>query len=154
MWAQWGSRWWVSAETTATQKTNHVPESHADFYKHSVPTLVHFWWKCIANADDYTEKVFCSYEFALSNSIILLFPSVVISIEINTKHYFQSNLCTFIRHQDHWIKSCDFSYTSSEIWHLFSCLQKCITLGCGDIKWTVYTFLREWLCKVCRWNSS
>ena len=35
--------------------------------------------------------VFCSWEFALSNSIIVLF--VIVSMEINSRHYFQSDLC-------------------------------------------------------------
>ena len=43
---------------------------------------------CIANGDDYIEQVCCSWEFALLNSIILLL-SVVVSIEINGRHYFR-----------------------------------------------------------------
>ena len=36
--------------------------------------------------------VFCSWEFALFNNVIVLFVSVVVSREINRRHYFQSNL--------------------------------------------------------------
>ena len=31
--------------------------------------------------------------FALSNSVIVLFVSVVVSMEVNRMHYFQNNLC-------------------------------------------------------------
>ena len=41
---------------------------------------------------DYVEKVFYSWEFALSNSAMVLFVSVV-SMEVNRRHYFQCNLC-------------------------------------------------------------
>lgn len=34
----------------------------------------------------------CSWEFALSNSAVLHFLSIVVSTEINRKHYIQSNL--------------------------------------------------------------
>ena len=37
--------------------------------------------------------MFYSWEFALSNSVTMLFVPVVVSIEINREHYFQSNLC-------------------------------------------------------------
>ena len=49
--------------------------------------------KCIANGGVHVEKiVFCSYEFALLNSVILFFLSVAVSMEINGTHYFWSNL--------------------------------------------------------------
>ena len=35
--------------------------------------------------------MFCSCKFALSNSVIVLFVSVVVSMEINRRHYFQSD---------------------------------------------------------------
>ena len=36
--------------------------------------------------------VLYSREFSLLNSVIVLFESVVVSVEINRRHYFQSNL--------------------------------------------------------------
>ena len=46
-----------------------------------------------ANGGDYAEKItFYSWEFTLSNSIMVLLVSVVVSMEINKKHYFQSDL--------------------------------------------------------------
>ena len=36
--------------------------------------------------------MFCSYEFALSNSVIVLFASIVVSMKINRRHYFRSDL--------------------------------------------------------------
>ena len=37
------------------------------------------------------EKVFYSREFPLSNTVIVLFVTVVVSMEINRRHYFQCN---------------------------------------------------------------
>ena len=66
----------------------------ADLYQCSMQALVHCWWKCTPNGGDYVEKCFCSWEFALSNiGVIVLFASVVVSMEINSRHYFQSNVC-------------------------------------------------------------
>ena len=31
----------------------------------------------------------------LSNSVVVLFVSVVLSVEVSRRHYFQSNLCIF-----------------------------------------------------------
>jgi len=36
------------------------------------------------------------WEFALSNSVIVLFASVVVSTVINRRHYFQSDLCLWL----------------------------------------------------------
>ena len=36
--------------------------------------------------------MFCSWEFALPNSVTVLIESVVVSMEINRRHYFQSDL--------------------------------------------------------------
>lgn len=38
------------------------------------------------------KKMFCNLEFALSNSVIVLF--VLVSMEIIRRHYFWSNLCS------------------------------------------------------------
>ena len=41
----------------------------------------------------YAEKiVFCSQEFALLNSVMVLFVLLVVSMEIIWRHYFQCNL--------------------------------------------------------------
>ena len=54
--------------------------------------LTHSWQKYMANDGDSVGKtVFCSSECVLSNSIIVLFVSVV-SMEINRRHYFQRDL--------------------------------------------------------------
>ena len=54
--------------------------------------------KYIANVVNNVEhEFFCSWEFALSNSVITLFVFVVVSMEINRRHYFWSdlhNICT------------------------------------------------------------
>ena len=58
--------------------------------------LVHHWWKYIANGGDCWKLVFCSWEFPLSNSVTVLFVSVVVSMEINRRHYFWNDLCTIV----------------------------------------------------------
>jgi len=89
MWAQWGSRWCVSALV----KQYWVTSAGAGFDKHSMQALVHRWWKCRASATDCIEKIgFCSWEFALSYSVIKLF--VVVFMKTNRRHYFQSSLHT------------------------------------------------------------
>ena len=96
MWAQWDvcgvfQQWWWWQWVTSTG---------ADFYKHSMQALVHCWWECIANGGYYVKNscflFFFSWEFALSNTIIVLFVSIVVSMEIKRRHYFQRNLYTFL----------------------------------------------------------
>ena len=56
----------------------------------------------------YAEKiVFCSQEFALPNSIAVLFVSVVVSMEINRRHSFWSKLriCTVLMQGVNWRNS-------------------------------------------------
>ena len=55
-------RWWIVWQWLW------VTSSGAGFYECSQQALVHCWWKCIANGGDCVEKVFCRWEFALSNS--------------------------------------------------------------------------------------
>ena len=72
---------------TAMQKTNH-PNSQIVFFflnKHSMQALVQHWKKSIANGGNHVEK----QSFVADNS---LYVSVVISMEINRRHSFQSNL--------------------------------------------------------------
>ena len=80
MWAQWGGafqQWWQWQWVTSTG---------VDFYKSGMQGLVHCWWKCIACGGNCWKIVFCSWEFALSNSGFGLFISVVISMEIHRRH--------------------------------------------------------------------
>ena len=64
-----------------------------DFYECGMQALVHDWRKCIASGCDCQKIAFCSKEFALSNSVIMLFVSFIISVEINRRHYFRTGLC-------------------------------------------------------------
>lgn len=59
-----------------------VTSTGADFYEHGMKAFIHHWPKHIANVGVYTEKVPCSLEFALSNSITVISVSAVASIEI------------------------------------------------------------------------
>ena len=60
-----------------------------------IQNLVHCWQKCIVNGVTLLKN--SSWE---SNSVIVFFVAVVVSMEINRKHYFQSNLCTFRRNKE------------------------------------------------------
>jgi len=69
-----------------------VTSTGADFNKNGMKVLIHHWQKCIASSGDYLEKYCCCREFSLSSSPLVLFVSVVVSVSINRRHYFQSNL--------------------------------------------------------------
>ena len=67
------------------------------FYEHSMQAVVHHWWKCIANGGDYSEKYcFCRWEFFLSNNVLVHLVLVVVSMEINRRHYSQSRLHAYL----------------------------------------------------------
>ena len=59
----------------------------ADFYEHGIQALVHRWWKCIASSGDWWKTASYSWEFSLSNNVLVFFVSVVVSMEINRRHY-------------------------------------------------------------------
>ena len=73
-------------------------------YEHSeaVGGVFHQWWqRCESQAMTARLShqkmksisiVICRWEFALTSSIIVVFVSVVVSMEINRKHYFLSDL--------------------------------------------------------------
>ena len=94
MWAQWGSGWCASVVATMTVAHLHwckfLPTLFIALVHCSCSTLAKmncsWWWL-------YWKTVFCSWEFALSNSVIVLFVAVAVSMEINRKHYFWSDLC-------------------------------------------------------------
>ena len=89
MWAQWGCGWCISAVATDTGS----PPLAQIITSMACRLLFIFGKKCIANGGDYAEKnVFCSWEFALSNSVIVLFVPVVVSIGMNRRHYFWRSL--------------------------------------------------------------
>jgi len=49
------------------------------------------WLKCRANCGDFVEKqYFVAENLFLSNNVIFLFVSVVVSTEISRRHYFWS----------------------------------------------------------------
>jgi len=87
---------YISAVATATWKTSHVLNGHADFYECGTQAPVHCWWKYIANGGDCWKIVFCSWRFVLSNSDTAWFVSVVVSMEIRRRHYFQSDPCIYL----------------------------------------------------------
>ena len=91
--AQWGSGWCASASVTVT--VCHLCWSwflqvqNAGFCSSLVKMHSYWWW--------LHGKVFCSWEFALSTSIIVLFVSAVVSMEINRRRYFWSDLHNVLR---------------------------------------------------------
>ena len=83
-------RQWVvrSALVTATVVTS----TSGDFDKCSMQARVPHWWKWMTNGDDCWKILFCGWELLLSNTVILLLVSVVVSVEIMRRHYFWSDL--------------------------------------------------------------
>lgn len=49
-------RWYVPVMAAATWKTNHVPDSHADFYEYGMQALIHCCQKYTANGGGYVKK--------------------------------------------------------------------------------------------------
>jgi len=80
-------RLWV---VTVTWKKGHVLDGHAQlsWNEEHLSQIIHANQQMVVTV----ERVFCSWEFALSNSVIVLFVSVEVSMEINRRHYFQDNL--------------------------------------------------------------
>jgi len=72
-----------------------ISSAGADFYKlgmqvlvgNNTELMVGLCWKI----------VFCRWEFALSNSVIVLFVAVVVSMEVNERHYIWSELHVYFR---------------------------------------------------------
>ena len=60
----------------------------AGFYKHSMQAIMHCWWKCTTNGGDCVEKD-CFVAKNLIYQTVLLHS---LSMEINRRHYFWSNL--------------------------------------------------------------
>jgi len=55
------------------------------FYEHNMQTLVHCWWKCIANRGDTWKILFCSWECFLREKI----TCSIISFSVNNWKYYQ-----------------------------------------------------------------
>jgi hypothetical protein len=58
----------------------------ANFYECGMQALIHRWRKCIANGGDCVEKSRFVAKNTLSNSVIVLFLSIAVSMEINRRH--------------------------------------------------------------------
>mgnify|MGYP001852807529 CR=1 FL=1 len=117
--------WCITAVAAAMWKSSRIPDDHADLYEHGVPALFPRWWKCAINGGSQRWKiVLCSWDFSLSNSVVVLFVSDVVSMEINRKHCFWSDIRTLI--QEIWdrpfcVISCCGSRTTAS-WLLRFCL--------------------------------
>ena len=96
MWAQWGGGRCVSAVVTAVWKMSHVLDGHVQLSHHDMKFVL------ISSSVQTDRLVVVSM---LKNSVLLLrlyyiklcycaFASVVVSIELNRRHYFQSNTLT------------------------------------------------------------
>lgn len=69
---------WKGGVFQKWQQLQWVTSSGADFYEQCMQALVHCWWKVLVTV--WKKKVFHSWEFALSNSVIL---------ELSRRHYFR-----------------------------------------------------------------
>ena len=54
--------------------------------------LAHCWRKCRASGGDCVEEYSFVAENLLYQTVIVLFVSLVVSLEINGRHYFRSSL--------------------------------------------------------------
>ena len=90
MWAQWCCGWCFS--TLATTTVGQLCWCRFSHARHagscsSLAKVHHQWWlPC-------WKIVFCCWECAPSNTATVLFVSVVVSMEMNKRHYFQGDLC-------------------------------------------------------------
>lgn len=89
VWIQWGT---VPVLTGLSYHIHHI---------------VWIWdlltYNCLGQGGmDYAGNTFLAItlSFALSRSVVMLFVSVILSIEINRRHYYQSNPCTFRKNQN------------------------------------------------------
>ena len=111
IWAQWGGGWCVSAV-----QWQWIVFIGAVFYERgtqscSLPVQTHgYWWWL------WRRMVFCSWEFALSTTIIVLFVALVVSMEESRRHYFWCNrhIMLLILLSLH----LDMSYIAPSLFHL------------------------------------
>jgi len=71
-----------------------VTSAGAALNEYGMQALVPCWQKCIANGDDCWKTVCCSWDCSLLNGSVVLFVLVVVSMGINMRHCFWSNLHT------------------------------------------------------------
>ena len=96
IWAQWGGGWCVSAVVTLGHLCWYklLWAWHAGSYSSLVKMHSLWWWQC-------QKIVFCSWEFALTNSVVIFL--VVVSMETNRRYYFQSHLCKNLISPTEWV---------------------------------------------------
>ena len=70
-------RWKVVSFSSGDSNSGSLPLVQF-FYKHSMQTLVHDWQNALLMQCDNVEKYVLFSQFALSNSVIVLFVSVVV----------------------------------------------------------------------------
>ena len=61
--------------------------------------LVHCWSKCITNGGDCGEKYCSVAKNLLDQAVTVLTVSAIVSMDINRRHYFQSDLLISIPRQ-------------------------------------------------------
>ena len=69
-----------------------VTSAGADFYKYGTQALIHCWCKCNTNGGDCVSK-YCFVTENLLYWTVLLCSLYLFAMEINRRHYFQTNLC-------------------------------------------------------------
>jgi len=90
MWAQKGSRWYISAVATDDSGSPLLVQIITSvacrlLFSASENAQLMVWWPC-------WKTMLYGWEFTLSNSGVLLFVSVIVSMEIHRRHYIQGNL--------------------------------------------------------------
>jgi len=89
MWVQWSGRWCISAVMTVTvihlRWCRFLSVWHAGSCSSLTEIQSAWWWL-------HWKTVFCIWEFAVSNTAIVFFVRVVVSMKTNRWHYFWSNI--------------------------------------------------------------
>jgi len=89
-----GGQHFPSNDTVIEAVKQWITSSGVDFNECSMQAFVNCWQKYIANDGDYVEKLSLAAESLLYQ--IVLSASVVVSMQINRRHYFWSDLYSYL----------------------------------------------------------
>ena len=115
MFQQWHG-WHVSAVVTATRKASRILDRCTGVTPWNEECLYQLTHANQITVVTTLQNNYCTWEFALSNSITVLFVSVVGSMEINRRHYFQSKLCNYNSSLENHSKKGTIAYYCSFNW--------------------------------------
>ena len=106
----------VSAVVTATRKASRILDRCTGVTPWNEECLYQLTHANQITVVTTLQNNYCTWEFALSNNITVLFVSVVGSMEINRRHYFQSKLCNYNSSLENHSKKGTIAYYCSFNW--------------------------------------